>query len=90
LNTFDADVIIIGAGVSGLAAAREFKEKGVSYLVVEGGNRVGGRMCSMQWQGTTIELGANWVTGCVSSNPIYRIAVEQLGLEGSVDERETD
>src|SRR4051794_41894347 len=39
-----ADVIVIGAGLSGLTAAREILFKGKSVLVLEARNRVGGRM----------------------------------------------
>ena len=82
-------MIIIGAGVSGLAAADKLQQRGVTYLILEGSDRVGGRMSSLSWQGTTIELGANWVTGCDSANPIYQLAIEELNLQGSEDERAT-
>jgi len=85
----NAEVIIIGAGVAGLAAAEKLQQRGLSYLILEGSGRVGGRMHSMQWQGTTIELGANWVTGCDLKNPIYKIAIEELALEGFHDGRAT-
>jgi predicted NAD/FAD-dependent oxidoreductase len=83
-------VIIIGAGVSGLAAAKRLQERGISYLILEGSHRVGGRLCSKSWNGATIELGANWVTGCVKQNPIYQLAVEELKLNGTIDERKTE
>lgn len=51
-------VIIVGAGMAGLAAASYLKSIGVSFVVLEGSGRVGGRLCSKQWRGVTIELGA--------------------------------
>jgi len=39
-------------------------------------------MKSYDFQGTTIELGANWVHGATDANPIYDIAVNELGLKG--------
>ena len=86
----EADVIIIGGGVSGLAAAAKLQERGLSYIILEGADRIGGRLCSKEWNGATIEAGAQWVTGCVPSNPIYKIAVEQLGLDGTIDVHDTD
>ena len=41
-----ADVVIIGAGASGLSAAREFTRLGISYQVIEGSHRIGGRAYS--------------------------------------------
>lgn len=43
----DADVIVVGAGLSGLQAALILQDEGLDVLVVEGGNRVGGRVWSL-------------------------------------------
>ncbi|MCE2517985.1 MAG: NAD(P)-binding protein, partial [Alphaproteobacteria bacterium] len=42
----DCDVIIIGAGVAGLSAAKALGERGVSCLVFEASHRIGGRAYS--------------------------------------------
>ena len=80
--SYDADVIIIGAGVSGLRAAANLDAMGITYLILEGSDYIGGRLKSYDFEGTTIELGANWVHGATDANPIYDIAVNELGLKG--------
>ena len=57
-------VIIIGAGFAGLTAAYLLKKEGVHVTILEGRNRIGGRVFSFQPEGTggqVIELGAEWV-----------------------------
>ena len=55
------DVIVIGAGFSGLAAARALGRAGKSVLVLEARDRVGGRTKPGQIAGHTIDLGGMWV-----------------------------
>ncbi len=54
------DAIIIGGGVSGLAAAASLTEKGYKTLVVEARDRLGGRIHSapIGTQGGRVDLGA--------------------------------
>lgn len=52
------DILIVGGGIAGLSAAKVFAEKGISYMLVEGANRLGGRINSVQHNGCTLELGA--------------------------------
>jgi monoamine oxidase len=57
-----ADVIVVGAGISGLTAAREIVFKGKSVIVLEARNRVGGRMLNHDIGGGHVtELGAQFV-----------------------------
>ena len=42
------DVVVVGGGLSGLAAARSIRDQGKSVLVLEGRNRVGGRVLNGQ------------------------------------------
>src|SRR3954451_17345844 len=59
-----ADVIVIGAGLSGLTAAREIAFKGKSVIVLEARDRVGGRMLNHDIGGGHVtELGAQFVGG---------------------------
>jgi monoamine oxidase len=59
------DVIIVGAGVAGLAAAERLGKAGLRVLVLEGRARVGGRVWSLPGltPETAIELGAEFVHG---------------------------
>ncbi|MDV9188896.1 NAD(P)/FAD-dependent oxidoreductase [Streptomyces sp. SR27] len=57
------DVIIVGAGLAGLIAARDLAEHGLAVMVLEARDRVGGRTWSRAFPGTdvTVDLGAEWV-----------------------------
>ncbi len=58
------DTIVVGAGVSGLAAARAIAKAGGSVLVLEGRNRIGGRIWTERsFAPIPIELGASWIHG---------------------------
>lgn len=60
----DAEVIVLGAGMAGLAAARALGERGVRVIVIEAQGRVGGRILSQQVSGGgVVELGAEFVHG---------------------------
>ncbi|HKP59327.1 MAG TPA: NAD(P)/FAD-dependent oxidoreductase [Polyangiales bacterium] len=57
-------VIVVGAGMAGLAAATRLKAAGFEVKILEARDRVGGRMfTSTNAQGTTIDLGASWIHG---------------------------
>ena len=56
-----ADVIVVGAGFAGLAAAKALRAAGVEPLVIEARDRVGGRTCPGSIAGLTIDLGGMWV-----------------------------
>lgn len=62
-NEQAADVIVLGAGIAGLAAARSLAERGVRVLVLEARDRVGGRVHSLQTEHGVVELGAEFVHG---------------------------
>jgi phytoene dehydrogenase-like protein len=53
----DTDVLIIGAGMAGLAAARRLHREGADFLVLEAGDRVGGRMATDEAAGFLLDRG---------------------------------
>lgn len=56
------DVLIVGAGMSGLSAALVAKEQGLSYKVIDARNRIGGRVYSQKLRsGLVIERGGEWI-----------------------------
>ena len=58
----EADVIIVGAGLSGLYAARELKKAGLEPLILEANDRTGGRILTENaYPGIPFELGAQWI-----------------------------
>ena len=62
LSTHDADVVVVGAGLAGLAAARRLKAHDVSVLVVEARERVGGRVLNHDLgAGKVVEVGGQWI-----------------------------
>ena len=57
------DVLIVGAGVAGLAAARALAEAGLRVAVLEASERVGGRIHTLRVAGHIVELGAEFIHG---------------------------
>lgn len=72
------DVAVIGAGAAGIAAARALVEAGVSVVVLEARNRIGGRAHTVGWQGQGLDLGCGWLHSA-DENPLVD-RVEALGL----------
>jgi monoamine oxidase len=59
---YDTDALIIGAGVAGLAAARELSRAGLKVIILEARERIGGRV-NTHYDPWPIELGAEFVHG---------------------------
>ena len=71
------DVVVVGAGLSGLTAARRLKEAGRDVLVLEGRDRVGGRTLSRRLGDDVIDLGGQWIGP--TQRRVERLA-EELGV----------
>ena len=67
-------VIVVGAGVSGLAAAQNLKSKGAKVTILESKNRIGGRLYTDYTLGAPFEVGAGWIHGPSDKNPIKKLA----------------
>lgn len=74
-----AKVIVIGAGISGLAAAQQLKQFGMDVVVLEARERVGGRIATFRKNSFFADLGAMVVTG-IYGNPIT-ILSRQTGMD---------
>jgi monoamine oxidase len=57
LNT---DVVIVGGGAAGIAAARRLAQSGLSTLLLEAGPRLGGRAWTHEVAGLSLDLGCGW------------------------------
>ncbi|HEY8700968.1 MAG TPA: NAD(P)/FAD-dependent oxidoreductase [Arthrobacter sp.] len=74
----DRDVVVVGAGPSGLTAARELKKAGLSVAVLEARDRVGGRTWTDTVDGAVLEIGGQWVS---PDQTVLLGLLEELGLK---------
>jgi len=80
-------VIVIGAGMAGLVAARLLHDSGCNVTVLEARNRLGGRIWTDQRWGVPCDLGASWVHGA-DNNPLSNWC-QALGIDLTVTSEET-
>lgn len=79
-ETLRPDVLVIGAGMAGLGAARAFQDAGRTVTVIEARDRIGGRThTSHLWPDLPVDMGASWIHG-TKGNPLTALARE-LGLK---------
>ncbi|WP_080441433.1 flavin monoamine oxidase family protein [Burkholderia ubonensis] len=68
--------LVIGAGISGIAAARKLQAAGQKVVVLDGRDRIGGRIWTDRtWEDVPVDLGASWIHG-VRFNPVARMVKE--------------
>ncbi len=66
-------VLIVGAGMAGLAAARSLVDAGWPVRLIEARDRVGGRVYTNRDWGVPIEMGASWIHG-TAADPMMELA----------------
>lgn len=72
-------VIVVGAGISGIAAAQTLTEAGITVTVLDRGRRVGGRMASRRSDGRPVDTGASYFT---VSEPAFEAVVRDWQRRG--------
>ncbi|OZJ05944.1 hypothetical protein BZG36_01262 [Bifiguratus adelaidae] len=78
-------VVVIGAGIAGLTAAKTLLEDGCQVTVLEGRDRWGGRIQTSYQDGLAVDLGASWIHGYAPDNPLKEIA-ERWSVHSTVFE----
>lgn len=65
-------VIVIGAGMAGISAARHLQDAGIRVTILEARERIGGRIHTNTNFGVALDCGASWIHR-VDGNPIYHL-----------------
>jgi len=67
------DVVIIGAGAAGMSAGRELQKRGISFVIVEAADHIGGRAYTESATlGQPVDHGCSWISGS-NNNPFTQI-----------------
>ncbi|SNY41112.1 hypothetical protein SAMN05421748_106125 [Paractinoplanes atraurantiacus] len=74
-------VVVVGAGIAGLACARELVAAGVPTRVLERANVVGGRLASVTRAGRPVDVGAAYVT---ADDPSFQGRLQSWRIAGLV------
>ena len=96
-------VIVIGAGIAGLAAANALTAAGVETIVLEARDRIGGRLHTVDVGGSPIDMGGSWIhtpignplrdfaaqaeIACRSGNFLEEMSIFDLGRPAASDRR---
>ena len=70
----DTKVIVVGAGIAGLGAAKSHAEQGAEVVVLEVKAHIGGRLFTDYSMGAPFEYGASWIHGPSEENPSKQLA----------------
>jgi monoamine oxidase len=69
------DLAIVGAGAAGISAARESRQRGLTCVVLEASDSIGGRASTVDWKNHALDLGATWLHSA-DRNPLVPLAEE--------------
>ncbi|MER2133934.1 MAG: NAD(P)/FAD-dependent oxidoreductase [Arthrobacter sp.] len=72
IRTEEFDTVVVGAGVSGLSAARALAANGQRVVVLEARDRIGGRLHTERLDGRITDLGASWIHG-IDGGPLHAL-----------------
>lgn len=81
-------LLIVGAGMAGLSAARSLADAGWRVRVIEARDRIGGRVYTNRDWGVPLEMGASWIHGTTDNpgtrrrRPGGRPTAKELGMSG--------
>ncbi|XP_031842850.1 uncharacterized protein LOC116431479 [Nomia melanderi] len=76
-------IVIVGAGAAGIAAAARLLANGLGNVtILEGKDRIGGRIHTVEFSDNVVELGAQWVHG-EQGNVVFDLAFPQKLLDSS-------
>jgi len=70
------DVIVIGAGISGVGASKVLSENNINHLILEGRDRFGGRIYPNKFAGITVDVGATFIHNPCEGNQICKFIQE--------------
>ena len=79
-STRKQDILVVGAGIAGIAAATSLREQGQNVVLLEAKDRIGGRIWTDRSLGPPVDLGAFWLHGSGGGNPIMSLA-DQFNLD---------
>ena len=71
-------VVIVGAGIAGLAAASRLQRASIACVMLEARDRIGGRLHTIDLAGTPVDLGGSWIHHPIG-NPMSALC-DQLGI----------
>jgi monoamine oxidase len=78
-KTLECDVVVVGAGMSGLSAARALVKAGKTVVILEARDRVGGRtLTKTLGNGAVVDMGGQWVAP--TQHRVLKLA-DELGLK---------
>ena len=91
-TVIETDVVIIGGGASGIAAAEIFHNGNVNFMVLEADTKIGGRIQSHNFGGNIIENGANWIVanGLSKEKPSFNLPIWNLKKKYDIKGNITD